>query len=507
MKKLLILPILLLSLSVIGQNERFSKKFDEAFELLENENYKKALPILEELLVMDPDNGNVNFFIGNCYMNTPQQELKAIPYYEAAVENKMLTVEYNIAQSFEKKAPVELLIELGKAYHLDYQFDKAIETYDLYEELLNHKEDKKDVRHLKRVTYNAQQLMRNPVEITVRRLDSVNTEFAEYRPKLNAEENILMFTSRRKNTTGGEIAGDGKYFEDIYISRKDFGKWSAPKKLEMPVNTDGHDACLYISPDNSLMYLYRFDDKGERGGGIYETRLHGDKWVDPILLDASINSSAWETDASMDVFGNTIFFTSDRDGIGERDIWMMKKLPNGQWATAQNLGRTINTRYDEESPYLHPDGKTLYFSSKGHNSMGGFDVFKSELQPDGSWGSPVNLGYPINTTGDDVFYFPSTNGKRAYFSSYRDGGLGDHDLYMLTLEGAEEKALAIYKGMARDSSGNVISDLLIYVVDVETGEEVGVYRPNDQPGSFCLYYSQVVIMKLPMKWERAHRPK
>ena len=150
------------------------------------------------------------------------------------------------------------------------------------------------------------------------------------------------------------------------------------------------------------------------------------------VLENNVNSKYWETTANLDLYHNILLFVSDREGgYGGRDIWMVKKLPNGNWTKPQNLGEPINTEYDEESPYLHPDGKTLYFSSVGHKSMGGFDIFKSTLNKDLTWSAPVNIGYPINTVSDDLFFTPTVSGNNALFSSYRDEGKGDYDIYEL----------------------------------------------------------------------------
>jgi outer membrane protein OmpA-like peptidoglycan-associated protein len=180
-----------------------------------------------------------------------------------------------------------------------------------------------------------------------------------------------------------------------------------------------------------------------------------------------------------------MFFTSNRPGgFGGRDIWMMKRLPDGKWAKAQNLGDGINTPFDEESPYLHPDGRTLFFSSQGHNTMGGFDVFKSELQEDGTWGEPSNVGYPVNTTGDDVFYYPSLDGKHAYFSSFRKDGKGEQDMYELEFPEEEMRTLALYRGKAKYSNGEVITKLSIGISKLNQTEEYGSYRPNHKTGKF-----------------------
>ncbi|MDG2227214.1 MAG: OmpA family protein [Flavobacteriales bacterium] len=338
---------------------------------------------------------------------------------------------------------------------------------------------------------NAKDFISKPVNVLIESADILNTEYSEYRPKVNAEETFLYFTSRRKGESD-LLDESGKYFEDIYYSVKQKGEWTKPVRMSDSINTDSHDACLYLSPDGQMMYVYQFEGVADAGGSIYESRLIGREWTKPEKLIADINSRYWETDASLNTSGNIIFFTSDRpggNGEDNRDIWMMKKLPTGAWAKIQPLPASINTPYDEESPYLHPDGKTLYFSSKGHNSMGGYDVFSTELLEDGTWGEVTNLGYPVNTTGDDVFYFPSVDGKRAYFSSYREGGQGEQDMYMLTYDpGAPVQgnapALAIYKGVSKYQDGSVIKDLLIRIVDVNTGETHGEYRSNEETGRF-----------------------
>jgi outer membrane protein OmpA-like peptidoglycan-associated protein len=288
-----------------------------------------------------------------------------------------------------------------------------------------------------------------------------------------------------KNNEHTSTDEEGKFYEDIYYSERKFGEWQKPVLMDESVNTPSHDACLYTSPDGQYMLIFRASAATLTEGGIYETVLNGETWSEPTLLQADINSNYWETDVSVSADGKSMFFTSDRPGgIGGRDMWSMKKLPGGEWANVQNLGDVLNTEYDEEAPYLHPDGKTLYFSSKGHNTMGGFDVFKSEIQADGSWGAPENIGYPINTTGDDVFYFPTNDGLRAYFSSYRKGGKGDQDIYILELPNFEPKTLAVYKGVAKYSDGEVIKDMVITVLDENTGEKIGIYRPNSSTGRF-----------------------
>lgn len=468
--------------------DSFKEKFDQAFIHLSNENYSEALPILLEMEKMDSKNYNTLFSIGNCYMHTMYDKDKAIPYFERILEDyKNLTITYKVGNSKEKKAPIETLRLLGNAYHFNYQFEQALAIYGEYKDVI----DPNNAAYLKQInrdieiTKNAIELEKNPVEMKVEGLTNINTEFAEYRPKITGDEKIMYFTSRRENPHYTKTDEEGKYYEDIYFSRKKFGVWQEPEMLNEVINKPSHDAVLYVSPDGQYMLIFRASTAALTEGGIYETNLVGENWTEPTLLQADINSNYWETDVSLSADGTLMFFTSDRPGgVGGRDIWVMKRLPGGEWANVQNIGNVINTEYDEEAPYLHPDGKTLYFSSKGHNTMGGYDVFKCERNEDGTWTKPENIGYPINTTGDDVFYFPTNDGLRAYFSSFRKGGKGDQDIYILELPNFEPKTLAVYQGVAKYNDGEIIKDLVITIYDEETGDAVGIYRPNSTTGRF-----------------------
>ena len=485
------LLVIFLSIIVIGKStaqDSFKDLFEQSFIHLSNESYQKALPILLDMEKMDPKNNNTLFSIGNCYMHTIYNKELSIPYFERILDNyKNVTTDFKVGSHKEKQAPIEVFRLLGQAYHFNYQFEKALERYEEYKDVLDPQNfaDNKAIDRDIQITHNAMDLESRPIDMKIKGLSNINTEYAEYRPKVTGDENKMYFTSRRKNSEHTAMDDEGKYYEDVYLSLRKFGEWQEPVLLDETINTPSHDACLYTSPDGQYMLLFRASAAALTEGGIYETTLNGDKWSEPSLVQADINSNYWETDVSVSADGTSLFFTSDRPGgVGGRDIWTMRKLPGGEWANVQNLGGVINSEYDEEGPYLHPDGKTLYFSSKGHNTMGGFDVFKSERQEDGSWGAPENIGYPINTTGDDVFYFPTNDGLRAYFSSFRKGGKGDQDIYILELPNFEPKTLAVYKGIAKYTDGEVIKDLVITIFDDSTGEEVGIYRPNATSGRF-----------------------
>jgi outer membrane protein OmpA-like peptidoglycan-associated protein len=298
----------------------------------------------------------------------------------------------------------------------------------------------------------------------------------------------MIFTSCRPENTGGNTYDGGKYFEDIYIAtRKDKDSpWSKAANLGFPVNTVDNEGVVAISPDGQEILLYK-DDMGD--GNIYSSRLEGDKWTVPVKLNSNINSKYWEPCAFISADGNTIYFVSDRPGgYGGTDIYKSEKDAKGEWGPALNLGPAINTVYDEYSPFIHPDGETLYFSSKGHNSMGGYDVFFSRTKNgDKTWLEATNVGYPVNGPGDEAFYMVSPDKQRAYYTSYREGGYGEKDNYMITFpELPDSPPISLVQGTVLDSAKQAPANAVITVIDNETGEIAGVYHPNTRSGKYLL---------------------
>ncbi len=477
----------LLGSSVFGQSKKeFRAKFETVSSLMVNKNFEQALPIWQELERAQPKNGNVKFGLGLSYLNLPLGETMAIDYLEQASE--YLSLDAQPANYKEKNAPVKTILFLGKAYHVDNQFDKALEYFTEYQKVLlpSNKQELTEVERCIELTSNAIQLREKPVNIDVVALDGLNSSFPEYRPVINGDETMIMFTAKRPNIELNPGIGlDGELFEDIFISKKENGRWLEPEKASGKINSQDHEACLYLSPDGNNMYMYKNGSEHGLGGGVYESFYEDGSWTEPVPLSSEVNSPYWETDASRSLTGNTIVFTSDRpSGFGKRDLWIIRRLTDGTWAKAENMGGVVNTMYDEESPYLHPDGRTLYFSSKGHSSMGGYDIFVSELDSNGVWSEPRNMGYPLNTTGDDLFFVPTLDGKRAYFSSQRKDGQGDQDLYMVYMPDEREKDLTVYKGKLRDSTGKPLREAVVSVFDSETGELFGEYRANQNSGDF-----------------------
>ncbi len=245
--------------------------------------------------------------------------------------------------------------------------------------------------------------------------ETVNTPYDEYAPIISADGLMMIFTSKRP-LTKKDIEDNEQGLENVYVSYYDdmIWKWSEPTLLGELINQPGNNnSAIALSNDGQRMLLYR----GDPDGNIYESVLIGEEWSDPVELVKPINSSKHESTASISPDGRTIYFVSNRKGgQGQLDIWQCHQDNTGSWGTAENLGGIINTMDDEEGVFIHPDGKTLYFSSKGHNTTGGYDIFKSVFA-NGNWTTPVNLGTSINTPQDDLFFTQTADGKTGYYSS------------------------------------------------------------------------------------------
>lgn len=492
MKNKLILLLVTITISLNVSAQSFKSLYFKSLHYLEVYDYSAALEILQEMKVLDPENCNTHFFIGNCLMNIPNREKEAIPYYEKALES--LTIAYKIANAREKNAPIDAIELLGNAYHMNYEFEKAIEKYEFYGNFLSeYNEDavRSNERKIRR-SKNALKLVQNPVDVKIYPLETINTEFSEYKPLLNAQENTMFFTAKKPDGLTDNKDDQGDFYEHIYSSEKVDNNWTKAKLIPSPINTIKSTSALYLSADGQyLLSSMVNNDKnhGPLGRGIFESYKNGNLWTDPQIFQNKVNSSYLETSACMDLNKNMVFFVSDRDGgLGGKDLWMIKKLENGSWSLPQNLGEPINTEYDEESPYFHSDGKTLYFSSKGHSSIGGLDIFKSELDKELNWSSPKNMGYPINTVNDDLSFVPSVTGNRAYFSSFRNGGKGKSDIYEMILPNQEESNLAVYKGKVTNQNGKPIKNIKVSVQNDNYFPDYKEFQINESSGKFVFVF-------------------
>jgi outer membrane protein OmpA-like peptidoglycan-associated protein len=403
---------ILLSVSAYSQDTK--SLYKEGNHLFKLEHYRKALPFLEKVVEAEPNNADALFKTGVCYLHRYSKE-KALSY---------ITKAYSIDSTVSK----HIHYWLGRAYHQNYQYDKAISEYNIYKNSLKKSDERrKDLEKHIAQTNVARQLTENPENFMVRNLGKeINTIYSEHSPVTSANDSVLYFTSRRHDNTGGKEDLDGEFFEDIFFSKKlPNGEWSTPEKIHL--NTSGHDASIQLLENDNKLLLYR----EAKGGDIYiSERVPGtDNWKDPVKF-ANINTGDFEADAFITPDGKTVYFaTNHYKKIGDLDIYYITKNDDGTWSRPKELEGKINTSEDEDAPFVTPDGKTLYFSSRGHKGMGGYDIFKSTRDENGNWSEPVNLGHPINTPDDDVYYYMAASGKRGFLSSYREGGFGEKDIY------------------------------------------------------------------------------
>jgi outer membrane protein OmpA-like peptidoglycan-associated protein len=483
---------------------REMKAGDEAYAA-DPPHYAAALPHYLLAQKFNPDNAVLNVKIGDCYLNSPSKTA-ALPYLEKAAK-------------LDATADARTHYLLARALHLNAKWEEAIREYQQAKPVSSPKGDDEGgvtandiARHI-RECKNGQQLEKTPVRVFIDNAGpELNSTDSDYGPVVSADESTILITSRRPNAPNAKKDPDGDgYFEDIYTATWKGKAWSKAANLGAPVNSDGHDATVGVSPDGQHLLVY-VDDKN---GDINEANLRGTTWGKPQGLGNRINSAFHESSASYSPDGRYLYFVSNKPegGRGASDIYRVEL--DGR-APAVNLGPVINTPYGEEGVFVMPDGKTMYFSSEGHNSMGGYDIFKSTFE-DGKWSEPENLGWPINTPDDDVFFVTSASGRHGYYSSDRPGGLGGKDIYRVTFLGPEKQPLlsqedqllasrlqpvrqtllapavavatakvTILKGTITDNNTKQPIEATIDVLDNVTGENIASFKSNATSGKYLV---------------------
>jgi tetratricopeptide (TPR) repeat protein len=420
MKKVIFLLIFLLAIVIkpYAQQEADPKiTFLEAESFFLFEEYKEALPSYLKLLKLYPNNDNLNYRIGICYLNNPFEKGKSIDYLEKAVKN--ITRDYKENNFKETKAPQDAYFYLGNAYRVNNQLDKAIKNYNKFKEILDPKVYDIELVDAQITTCkNAQKLEQDPEDLDLTNLgDVINSRFSDIDPVVSGDEKSLVYVQQQQ------------FYDAVFYSLKADGVWQPPRNIMAELGYDNDIYPTSLSYDGTELYLYSTDNFL---GTLLVSKLVNGTWSKPERLNENINTKYWESHACISADGKTLYFTSNRkeSGFGGLDIYKSTRLAKGDWGPAVNLGSTINTKYNEETPFITEDGKTLYFSSYGHFNIGGYDVFYSTLLDDGSWSVPVNAGYPINTPDDDMFFVPVKNGTYAYFPRYFENKtLGRLDIY------------------------------------------------------------------------------
>jgi len=422
-------------------------------------NYPEAIKNYKKLLFTDSRNSEYNHRIGVSYLLSNSDKSKAIQHLEEAERD----------ENYDK----EVIYHLARAYHMNYEFDRATETYFRYQQESGSTDPKVD-RHIGNC-YSAKELMTDPLEVSFINLGpEINSVYPDFSPFVTSNEDLLVFTSRRSGTK----EFDGLYPSNIYMSTKIEGKYKEAVSVGATVNSDYDEQAVGLSADGKTLFVY-FDHVTEFGD-IYECRRTHTNFVAPERVNSAINSESLETAGTISPDGNTLFFASNRPGgFGGLDIYMTRKLPDGSWALAQNLGRSVNTQHNEDDPIPAPDGKGIYFSSRGHANLGGYDLFYSEWGSDwNTFKRPKNLGYPINTPEDNRTISFSASGKFAYIAAIRGEGLGDLDIYKVIFDAVDPiYGLLQFTIEGNENDNKLISDTL-YIRGVNQEERPFKYLPN-----------------------------
>ncbi|MDP4798235.1 MAG: OmpA family protein [Crocinitomicaceae bacterium] len=433
----------------------------EASRMLQENYFFLAEIVVDRLLQINPSSPNYNYRKGFIILDSRQDWFTAMPYFNKALVD--IDPNFDMYSANETSAPTDVYFHIARCYHLDEQIDKAKEYYSKFIASSNKKSEliqNAKVRLLQ--CENAIFNLNNPKKSIVKNIGNVvNGVYPDYSPVISLDGTSLYFTSRRQwadqSTDNYKDPQLNQYPEDIYVSYGDLNaNWTAPERLSF---CDGklNEATVTISADERRVYTYE-DRTGF--GDIYFSDFRNNQFTDLTILGyKNLNTTYWETHCTVTPDGQNMYFVSDRPGgFGGRDIYRTVKLPNGEWSEPVNLGPIINTAYDEDSPFIAIDNKTLYFSSNGPNSMGGFDIFFSIRDENNIWSNSVNLGYPINSTGDDIFYTTTADGHYGYLSSFRKNGFGEKDIYQIENAFLQVNNVAVLKGRISTSDGSKLPE-------------------------------------------------
>lgn len=463
-----------------------------AMEHYWNGNFRAALEDFLVLLAKDPLDVEVNFRIGACYLETNIDKSQAIRYLEYVVQ--------------QPKFPKEAIYQLGRAYMFAGRFDEAIITFNKYKDIQRGKDDNIITgSRMIEMCFNAKQLVKYPLNVKFENLGSlVNSPYPDYNPFIPEDESFIVFTTKRPDCLGLQLDYDGYKTPDIFLSRAARGDYRESRNIGSAVNTEWYEEVVGVSPDGMeiLVYIDNYDGYDD----IYVSPRKGRFFDEYFDIGRNVNTDDIETTASISHDGNILFFSRELDGQKGRgtDLYMSRKLPNGSWGIPIMLPDVINTRFNESFPHLAADGKTFYFCSEGHTSMGGFDIFVSEYDElTGLFSVPKNLGYPINTVDDDFNISMSITGRYGYTSQFRmDEGFGERDIYRVTFMDVDPDytivrgSITNIKDSLQANPSYEVGKFEMTVTDMNSDRFIGTYRPNTrtsnyaqllEPGEYCVY--------------------
>ena len=481
-----LIAVVLIPFTVSAQSSSEMKKiFEKAESYYLYEEYELANQLY--LIIDSTGNGNIQYKIGNCYVNIPGEKEKSIPYLESAI--KSASYESKTESFKEKRAPLDSYFSLSKAYLINNQLDKALNTLQTFNKLARETSSKGGMKNLEYIEQqiqpckNAIDYKNNPVIFSKKTMGSDFSQGSiNDNPAVSFDGNTIVYTERR-----GVVNA-------IFYSKKERGKWQTPIEITAELNAGEDCSSSSLNNDGTELFLYKTDNYD---GAIYSSNFVDGAWMPIKKLNKNINTKFYESHASISADSKRLYFSSNRDGgQGNLDIYVSEKDESGDWGPAVNLGAAINTPFNEDTPFITQNDSVLYFSSEGHSSMGGFDNFKS--QKIGSvWKTPTNLGYPINTTDDDKFFQPVNNGKNAYYSMTTD--YKKKEIFYLGLGNTDVNQSFEIKGKfsLKDTIVTFDKNYSINLINKTSGDTLDVGFPNKltglynfivAPGEFRIYY-------------------
>ena len=391
--------------------------FEEGLYFYQREDYNEALYFFSKLLIESPNNANYNFKVGECYLNIPGQEHLAVEFFEKAAKKIVPKKSYKQRDFNEKSAPLHALFYLGNAYRIDGQLEKALEVYNTFMESpyfidnYNFNVVEREIKSCER----AKIIKDSPIDLEKESFSElINTSYTEHNAILSSDGKTLVFVRGMK------------FYDGIFMAKKGEKGWGKPVNINQEIISDGDYYPTGLNSDGTMLLLTR---EIEGNSDIYLSHYRDSVWSLAMKISEKINTMANETYASFGASDEEIYLVSDRKG--NKDIYICKKNGKGQWGKPKILGDVVNSKEDEDTPVICNNGKTLFFSSKNHYNMGGYDIFYSNLEK--GWSIPRNIGYPLNTTRDDLFFITDKSCKKAIYSII-DVETGISDIYMIEVK-------------------------------------------------------------------------
>jgi tetratricopeptide (TPR) repeat protein len=446
-------------------NGNESQLLKESSKYIQNEYYFHANKLVDKLLEKNNASSNYNYRKGFLLTKINNQFSEAIPYFEKAKEH--VSLNFDVFSANEKNAPIELYYYLATCYHKKFELEKAKEFYSKFISLAKDKSELKELSKLKlmQCEYASTQNEMN-ASIKIKNMgNTINSEFPEYTPVISLDGTSLYFTARKKWKKNEQTTDPSTNlpFEDIYVSYMNIDSiWSKPEKLSFCL-PNRNEASVSISSDERQLYLFQ-DTTGN--GDIYSTEINSKRKnkIDIVAIKG-LNTEFWETHCYFSQDKNLLFFSSDRPGgFGGRDLYFMRKTSPNEWTKPENMGPNINSKYDEDAPFLSADNKTLYYASNGPKSMGGFDILTSENE-NGNWSVSKNMGTPVNSSNDEIYYTSTYDGSRGFFTSDRPNGFGEKDIYEIINTSIPSKKTILFEGHIKTADNSSLPNDLFLELD------------------------------------------